>query len=80
MALQAGSIAQQLASVLLSVEDALELEVHGGTDAGVLVPLYLDGGELHAVFTKRREDLRRHPGEISFPGGRYEDGEADLRA
>ena len=22
------------------------------------------------VFTKRRIDLRRHPGEISFPGGR----------
>jgi 8-oxo-dGTP pyrophosphatase MutT (NUDIX family) len=32
------------------------------------------------VFTKRREDLRRHPGEISFPGGRYDEGEIDLRA
>lgn len=40
------------------------------TEAAVLVPLFLAGGELHAVFTKRREDLRRHPGEISFPGGR----------
>jgi 8-oxo-dGTP pyrophosphatase MutT (NUDIX family) len=37
-------------------------------------------GELHAVFTKRREDLRRHPGEISFPGGRREEGETDLVA
>ena len=36
--------------------------------------------ELHAVFTKRRDDLRRHPGEISFPGGRYEEGEANLIA
>jgi 8-oxo-dGTP pyrophosphatase MutT (NUDIX family) len=42
------------------------------TEAAVLVPLYLQGDELHAVFTKRREDLRRHPGEISFPGGRRE--------
>ncbi len=80
MALQIESIRQQLTSVLLSPEDAIELEVHGHSDAGVLVPLYLDGGELHAVFTKRREDLRRHPGEISFPGGRYEEGEPDLRA
>jgi 8-oxo-dGTP pyrophosphatase MutT (NUDIX family) len=40
------------------------------TEAAVLVPLYEQDGELHAVFTKRREDLRRHPGEISFPGGR----------
>lgn len=56
------------------------LEVSGRTDAGVLVPLYVRDGELHAVFTQRREDLRRHPGEISFPGGRYDEGEPDLRA
>jgi 8-oxo-dGTP pyrophosphatase MutT (NUDIX family) len=55
--------------------------VHGRTDAGVLVPLYVDAdGDLHAVFTKRREDLRRHPGEISFPGGRRDPGDLDLRA
>jgi 8-oxo-dGTP pyrophosphatase MutT (NUDIX family) len=47
----------------------------------VLVPLYLDaGGELHAVFTERRADLRRHPGEISFPGGRRDAGDPDLCA
>ncbi len=56
------------------------LEVSGRTDAAVLVPLYIRDGELHAVFTKRRDDLRRHPGEISFPGGRYDEGEQDLRA
>jgi 8-oxo-dGTP pyrophosphatase MutT (NUDIX family) len=45
----------------------------------VLVPLYLDAeGHVHAVFTKRRDDLRRHPGEISFPGGRRDDTDADL--
>jgi len=42
----------------------------GDTESAVLVPLFVDDGELHAVFTKRRDDLRRHPGEISFPGGR----------
>jgi len=47
----------------------------------VLAPLYLDAtGELHAVFTKRRDDLRRHPGEISFPGGRRDPGDPDLEA
>jgi 8-oxo-dGTP pyrophosphatase MutT (NUDIX family) len=47
----------------------------------VLVPLYLDaGGALHAVFTERRADLRRHAGEISFPGGRRDEADADLRA
>jgi len=75
-----GALRDDLRRVLLAPEDALALDVLGRTDAGVLVPLYLDGGELHVVFTKRRDDLRRHPGEISFPGGRYDEGEHDLRA
>jgi 8-oxo-dGTP pyrophosphatase MutT (NUDIX family) len=45
----------------------------------VLVPLFVSEGRLHAVFTRRRDDLRRHAGEISFPGGRQDDDETDLR-
>src|SRR5215210_5405656 len=30
------------------------------------------------VFTERRHDLRRHAGEISFPGGRRDEGESYL--
>jgi 8-oxo-dGTP pyrophosphatase MutT (NUDIX family) len=53
------------------------MEVHGGKDAAVLVPLFEDGaGDLHAVFTRRKDDLKRHAGEISFPGGRRDEGEA----
>ena len=74
------STTESIRRVLLSVEDALEIDVQGRTDAAVLVPLYRSNGELHAVFTKRRDDLRRHPGEISFPGGRYDEGERDLLA
>ena len=36
-------------------------------------------GDLRVVLTKRRADLRRHPGEISFPGGRSDSEDADLR-
>jgi len=50
----------------------------GETEAAVLVPLFLAGDELHAVFTRRREDLRRHAGEISFPGGRRDHAEESL--
>ena len=78
MALQTHVVRQQLGRVLLSAEEAMALDVLGRTDAAVLVPLYIDGGELHAVFTKRRDDLRRHPGEISFPGGRQDDADAGL--
>jgi 8-oxo-dGTP pyrophosphatase MutT (NUDIX family) len=53
------------------------MEVHGRTDSAVLVPLYESAdGEVHAVFTRRRDDLKRHAGEISFPGGRRDDGES----
>jgi 8-oxo-dGTP pyrophosphatase MutT (NUDIX family) len=76
----ARSLRDDLRRVLLSPEEALELDVRGRTDAGVLVPLYVQAGELHGVFTRRREDLRRHPGEISFPGGRSDEGDADLRS
>jgi 8-oxo-dGTP pyrophosphatase MutT (NUDIX family) len=47
----------------------------------VLVPLFVAADEQpHAVFTRRRADLRRHAGEISFPGGRRDSEDADLRA
>ena len=70
-----------LRPLLLDPEEAAELDVHGRIDAAVLVPLYVQDGVLHAVFTRRRDDLRRHAGEISFPGGRQdiEEGEEDLR-
>lgn len=71
--------ATELRELLLNPEEAAAMDAQGGhTDAAVLVPLYLDAGELHAVFTKRREDLRRHPGEISFPGGRPDFPEEEL--
>ena len=55
------------------------MDAPGKTDAAVLVPLYLEGGTLVAVFTERRADLRRHAGEISFPGGRQDHPDEDLR-
>ncbi len=69
---------EELRAVLLDAQEAAALDVHGRTDAAVLVPLFERDGELHAVFTKRREDLRRHAGEISFPGGREDDTDHDL--
>jgi 8-oxo-dGTP pyrophosphatase MutT (NUDIX family) len=72
-------LATGLRSVLLDAEEAAAIDVLGRKDAAVLVPLYVDAaGAVHAVFTKRRDDMRRHAGEISFPGGRQDDDE-DLR-
>jgi len=41
----------------------------------VLIPLYGWPRNPGLVFTERRHDLRRHAGEISFPGGRRDPGE-----
>ena len=79
MTLTARTVRDELERVLLSPEDAVALDVHGGTDAAVLVAVYLEDGELRVVLTERREDLRRHAGEISFPGGRHDGTDADLR-
>jgi 8-oxo-dGTP pyrophosphatase MutT (NUDIX family) len=70
----------ELKEFLLSPEEAAEMDAPGSTDAAVLIPLYPEGGELVAVFTERRSDLRRHAGEISFPGGRQDEPDEDLRA
>lgn len=51
------------------------------TAAAVLVPLFLPAEDAppSVVLTRRRADLRRHAGEISFPGGRRDEADVDLR-
>lgn len=56
------------------------MEVRGRTDAAVLLALYGWPGESGLIFTERRADMRRHAGEISFPGGRHDEADADLVA
>jgi 8-oxo-dGTP pyrophosphatase MutT (NUDIX family) len=51
---------------------------HGApTRAAVLVPLINREDGLTVLFTERSRDLPDHPGQISFPGGRVEPGDAD---
>jgi 8-oxo-dGTP pyrophosphatase MutT (NUDIX family) len=66
-----------LRGLLLEPAQAAELEAHGRIEAAVLVPMH--GWPKHPglVLTERRSDLKRHAGEISFPGGRR-DGDEEL--
>jgi 8-oxo-dGTP pyrophosphatase MutT (NUDIX family) len=48
--------------------------------SAVLAPLYEHDGELHVVLTRRTWEMRSHSGEVSFPGGRQDDADADLWA
>jgi 8-oxo-dGTP pyrophosphatase MutT (NUDIX family) len=48
--------------------------------SAVLVPLYEHLGTTYVVLTRRASHLRSHSGEVSFPGGRQDDEDADLWA
>ena len=49
--------------------------------AGVLVPVYEGpGGDVRVILTRRPWTMRSHSGEVSFPGGSQDSGDADLEA
>ncbi|HYS10639.1 MAG TPA: CoA pyrophosphatase [Myxococcales bacterium] len=51
-----------------------------GAAAAVLVPLLPRPEGLHVLFTERSKELRAHAGQISFPGGRVDPADPDVRA
>lgn len=68
------------ASLPSEVLETLGLERRAPRPSAVLAPLFDHEGEAHVVLTRRSLALRAHAGEVSFPGGRAEDGDADLVA
>ena len=70
------TVHDELASALLDLDEAASMDAAGRVDAAVLVPLFGWPDEPGLIFTERRADLRRHAGEISFPGGRRDAGES----
>jgi 8-oxo-dGTP pyrophosphatase MutT (NUDIX family) len=48
--------------------------------AAVLVGLVLRVEGLQVLLTRRNDGMRHHPGQVSFPGGRMETGDADPAA
>jgi 8-oxo-dGTP pyrophosphatase MutT (NUDIX family) len=66
---------------------APEMEGDGGrfaeyepASAAVLIPLVMRDAGLQVLLTRRTAHLRSHAGQISFPGGRVEDRDADASA
>jgi len=56
----------------------LTKEPKNAKEGGVLLMLYEENNELLLAFIVRTEDGGVHSGQISFPGGKYEDGDNDL--
>jgi 8-oxo-dGTP pyrophosphatase MutT (NUDIX family) len=68
-------VRRALAAAGPAMRSERELQPEIDRASAVLAPLYEDGGELHVVLTRRTWNLRSHSGEVSFPGGRQDEGE-----
>lgn len=70
---------------IVKLRDVLDHDSGVETDpdrrsAAVLVPLYVRSGRVHVVLTRRTDTVRHHRGQVSFPGGGWEEGDPHLRA
>ena len=61
---------------LLLKRPAIEIDAPQFRRACVLIPLVRDGGTWSVILTRRSENLAAHSGQIAFPGGGVEPGEA----
>lgn len=68
----------------LAARSPLEFAVYGDDGAGrigttaaaVLIPVIAQAQGLTVLFTQRTQHLKSHSGQVSFPGGRAEPGDA----
>ena len=59
-------------------DDGTEGRAAASTVAAVLVPIVVHPPGLTVLFTQRTPHLRSHSGQVAFPGGRAEPGDASL--
>jgi 8-oxo-dGTP pyrophosphatase MutT (NUDIX family) len=57
-------------------DDGTEGRDAASTPAAVLIPLIAHAAALSVLFTQRTAHLKNHSGQVSFPGGRAEPGDA----
>jgi 8-oxo-dGTP pyrophosphatase MutT (NUDIX family) len=57
-------------------DDGTEGRDEASTPAAVLIPLIAHADALSVLFTQRTAQLKNHSGQVSFPGGRAEPGDA----
>ena len=67
-------------AVELLAGDAVHLRGNRpGVDAAVLVAV-TDRPEPGLILTKRPDSMRKHPGQVAFPGGRVDESDVDIVA
>jgi 8-oxo-dGTP pyrophosphatase MutT (NUDIX family) len=72
MAVSLSPYAGRMLDVWTRLESLPEVAQPPKAQAAVLVPLYADDSDVRVIFTKRPDDMRTHPGDVVFPGGKME--------
>lgn len=70
---------EEIARILSSRQRHI-LRHEGYRPSAVLAPIYEKDGDYYIVLTKRTQDLMYHKGQVSFPGGGYDEKDGDLAA
>ena len=78
--MSAGRVPARLAAALAAVAEAERTPPPTARTAAVLVLLADGAAGPRLVLTRRRDDLRSHPGQVALPGGRIEVGETPTAA
>ena len=63
---------------LLSLRQKRRIVDASRISAAVLLPIYYKQGQYYILLTKRTEKVKEHKGQISFPGGAYQEGDGTL--
>ena len=60
------------------LQQSFNLQPESLRAAAVLIPIQFHRQQARIILTQRADDLRHHPGQISFPGGSQEASDQDL--
>ena len=72
-------IMEVIGNILKQREPVAIPDPHGAyKHASVLIPLTVEEGVCNLILTKRTDTVEHHKGQISFPGGRVDDGDRSL--
>lgn len=63
---------QRLGDILISSSSYNNFSDNSLTASSVLVIIHYNFKTPHVILTKRSRSIRAHPGEVCFPGGRYD--------
>ena len=62
----------------LNADMVLGIDQAALRDAAVLIPVIDDGNEARVILTQRTATLRKHSGQIAFPGGAVDPGDESV--